>query len=57
VGDPLGLAARDKARLESIAAGLQADFGIDVRVEACNLTQRNARGVLAASGRQRARPR
>lgn len=53
MGHPLVLAARNKARLESIAAGLRADFGIDVGVEACDLTQRNAPGALAAALRRR----
>jgi short-subunit dehydrogenase len=53
MGHPLVLAARNKARLESIAAGLQADFGVDVRVEACDLTQRDAPGTLAAALRRR----
>jgi uncharacterized protein len=53
MGHPLVLTARNKARLESIAAGLQADFGVDVRVEACDLTQRNAPGALAAALRRR----
>ena len=52
-GHPLVLAARNKARLESLAATLEADFGIDVRVEPCDLTLRNAPGALAASLRRR----
>jgi len=53
MGHPLVLAARNKARLESIAAGLQADFGVAIQVEACDLTQRNAPGSLAAALRRR----
>jgi short-subunit dehydrogenase len=52
-GHPLVLAARNQARLESLAASLEADFGVDVRVEPCDLTQRNAPGVLAANLRRR----
>ena len=48
-GHPLVLAARNKARLESLAATLEADFGVDVRVEPCDLTRRDAPGALAAT--------
>jgi short-subunit dehydrogenase len=53
MGHSLVLAARNKARLESVAAGLRADFGVDVRVEACDLTQRDAPAALAAALRRR----
>ena len=52
-GHPLVLAARNKARLESVAATLEADFGVDVRIEPCDLSQRNAPGALAAALRRR----
>jgi len=52
-GHPLVLAARNQARLESLAAGLRADCGVDVRVEPCDLAQRDAPGALAAALRRR----
>jgi len=52
-GHPLVLAARNQARLESLAASLRADCGVDVRVEPCDLAQRDAPGALAAALRRR----
>ena len=52
-GHALVLAARNRAKLESLAATLQADFGVEVRVEPCDLARREAPGALAAALRRR----
>jgi short-subunit dehydrogenase len=52
-GHPLILTARDKPRLDALAAALAQDFGIDVRVEPADLTLREAPGALAAALRCR----
>ncbi len=47
-GHPLVLVARDRAKLEALAASLAADHKVRVRVEAVDLTERGAPGALAA---------
>jgi short-subunit dehydrogenase len=52
-GHPLVLAARNRDRLEALAASLRADCGVAIHVEPCDLAQRDAPGALAATLRRR----
>jgi short-subunit dehydrogenase len=52
-GHPLVLTARDAARLEVLAGALEGEFGVAVRIEACDLAQRGAAATLAAALRRR----
>lgn len=52
-GHPLVLTARDARKLEALAAALQDECGVAVRIEACDLAQRGAAATLAAALRRR----